>query len=154
MAMAEVELVCSTCGKTFTHRQKRYNRADADQYEEWARAHIDTCPDCFRAQKQKEKELEAAARSSQLPQLQGSEKQVAWANSIRNKMISENQVAKGLIDGEFENPDGSVLTFQQAQEFWVGAEFEESEKKTVDTVIKLFTETQAKWFIDHRFDRF
>lgn len=154
MAMAEVELVCSTCGKTFTHRQKRYNRADADRYEEWARAHIDTCPDCFRAQKQKEKELEAAARSSQLPQLQGSKKQVAWANSIRNKMISENQVAKGIIDGEFQNQDGTALTFQQAQEFWTGAEFTEAKQKAVDTVIKLFTETQAKWFIDHRFDRF
>lgn len=154
MAMAEVELVCSTCGKTFTHRQKRYNRADADQYEDWARAHIDTCPDCFRAQKQKEKELEAAARSSQLPQLQGSEKQVAWANSIRNKMISENEVAKGIIDGEFQNPDGSVLTFQQVQEIWSVGDFRPEDKKTVDTVIKLFTETQAKWFIDHRFDRF
>ena len=153
MAMAEVELVCSTCGKTFTHRQKRYNRADADQYEEWARAHIDTCPDCYRAQQQKEKALETA-RSSQLPQLQGSDKQVAWANSIRNKMISENQVAKGLIDGEFENPDGSVLTFQQAQEIWSVGDFSPEDKKTVDSVIKLFTEPQAKWFIDHRFDRF
>lgn len=104
-------------------------------------------------QQQKEKALEAA-RSSQLPQLLGSEKQVAWANSIRNKMISKNQVAKGLIDGEFENPDGSVLTFQQAQEFWTGAEFTEAKQKAIDTVIKLFTETQAKWFIDHRFDRF
>ena len=154
MAMAEVELVCSTCGKTFTHRKKRYNRADADQYEEWARAHIDTCPDCFRAQQQKEKELEAAARSSQLPQLQGSEKQVAWANAIRNKMISENQVAKGIIDGEFENPDGSALTFQQAKEIWSVGGIHPREQKTVDSVIKQFTEIQAKWFIDHRFDRF
>lgn len=154
MAMAEVTLVCSTCGKTFTHRQKRYNRADADQYEDWARAHIDTCPDCFRAQQQqKEKALEAA-RSSQLPQLQGSEKQVAWANAIRNKMISENQVAKGIIDGEFKNPDGSALTFQQAKEIWSVGGFTPENKKTVGSVIKLFTETQAKWFIDHRFDRF
>lgn len=154
MAMAEVTLVCSTCGKTFTHRQKRYNRADADQYEDWARAHIDTCPDCFRAQQQQKEAERVAARSQQLPQLQGSEKQVAWANSIRNKMISENQVAKGIIDGEFENPDGSVLTFRQAQEIWSVGEFSPENKKTVDTVIKLFTETQAKWFIDHRFDRF
>lgn len=154
MAMAEVELVCSTCGKTFTHRKKRYNRADADQYEEWARAHIDTCPDCFRAKQQKEKELEAAARSSQLPQLQGSEKQVAWANTIRDKMISENQLAQGIRDGEFINPDGTTLTFQQAQEFWATVDFTPEEKTTADAVIKLFTETQAKWFIDHRFDRF
>lgn len=154
MAMAEVELVCSTCGKTFTHRKKRYNRADADQYEEWARAHIDTCPDCFRAQQQKEKELEAAARSSQLPQLQGSEKQVAWANTIRDKMISENQLAQGIRDGEFINPDGTTLTFQQAQEFWATADCTPEQKSAADAIIKLFTETQAKWFIDHRFDRF
>lgn len=153
MAMAEVELVCSTCGKTFTHRKKRYNRADADQYEEWARAHIDTCPDCFRAQQQKEKELEAAARSSQLPQLQGSEKQVAWANTIRDKMISENHLARGIRDGEFINQDGTTLTFQQAQEFWATADSTPEQKSAADAIIKLFTETQAKWFIDHRFDR-
>lgn len=69
-------------------------------------------------------------------------------------MISENQVAKGIIDGEFQNHDGSVLTFRQAQEIWSVGEFSPEGKKTVDAVIKLFTETQAKWFIDHRFDRF
>lgn len=154
MAMATVTLVCSTCGKTFTHRQKRYNRTDADQYEKWAREHIDTCPDCLRAQRQREKRELAESRSQQLPQLQGTEKQVAWANTIRDKMISANQLARGIRDGEFPNPDGSALTFQQAQEFWATVGFTPEQQKTADAVIKLFAETQAKWFIDHRFDRF
>lgn len=154
MAKARATCTCKTCGATFTQEAIKRNRSEADSWEAWAAENIDTCPGCFRAQQQKEKELEAAARSSQLPQLQGSEKQVAWANAIRNKMISENQVAKGIIDGEFQNPDGSVLTFRQAKEIWSVGEFTPENKKTVDSVIKLFTETQAKWFIDHRFDRF
>ena len=76
-----------------------------------------------------------AARSQQLPQLQGSEKQVAWANAIRDKMISENQLAQGIRDGEFLNPDGTVLTFQQAQEFWATVDFTPEEKTTADAVI-------------------
>lgn len=154
MAKARVTCTCKICGATFTRETIKRNRAEADSWEAWAAENIDTCPSCYRAEKKQKEAEHVAARSQQLPQLQGSEKQVAWANSIRNKMISENQVAKGIIDGEFQNPDGSVLTFQQAQELWTGAEFTEAEKKTVDTVIKLFTETQAKWFIDHRFDRF
>lgn len=153
MAKARATCTCKTCGATFTRETIKRNRSEADSWEAWAAENIDTCPGCFRAQQQKEKELEAAARSSQLPQLQGSEKQVAWANAIRNKMISENQVAKGIIDGEFQNPDGSVLTFRQAKEIWSVGEFTPENKKTVDSVIKLFTETQAKWFIDHRFDK-
>lgn len=154
MAKARATCTCKTCGATFIRETIKRSRSEADSWEAWAAENIDTCPDCYRAQQQKKEKSLEAARNQQLPQLLGSEKQVAWANAIRNKMISENQVAKGIIDGEFENPDGSVLTFQQAQELWTGAEFTESEKKTVDSVIKLFTETQAKWFIDHRFDRF
>lgn len=154
MAKAIATCTCKTCGATFTRETIKRSRSEADSWEAWAVENIDTCPDCYRAQQQqKEKALEAA-RSSQLPHLQGSEKQVAWANAIRNKMISENQVAKGIIDGEFQNPDGSALTFQQAKEIWSVGGFTPESKKTVDTVIKLFTETQAKWFIDHRFDRF
>ncbi len=154
MAKARVTCTCKICGATFTRETIKRNRAEADNWEAWAAENIDTCPGCFRAQQQKEKELEAAARSSQLPQLQGSEKQVAWANTIRDKMISENQLAQGIRDGEFINQDGTTLTFQQAQEFWATADSTPAQQAAADAVIKLFTETQAKWFIDHRFDRF
>jgi len=48
------------------------------------------CPDCYRAEKQKEREQEneRAAKLSKLlgfSQLEGTEKQVAWANSLRQK---------------------------------------------------------------------
>ena len=48
------------------------------------------CPDCYRAKKQEEREQEneRAAKLSKLlgfTQLEGSVKQVAWANSIRQK---------------------------------------------------------------------
>lgn len=153
MAKARVTCTCKACGATFTRETIKRNRAEADSWEAWAAENIDTCPSCYKAEKQQKEAERVAARSQQLPQLEGSEKQVSWANAIRDKMISENQVAKGIIDGEFQNPDGSVLTFRQAQEIWSVGEFSPGDKKTVDTVIKLFTETQAKWFIDHRFDK-
>lgn len=154
MVKARATCTCKICGATFTRETIKRNRAEADSWEAWAAENIDTCPDCYRAEKKQKEAERVASRSQQLPQLQGSEKQVAWANTIRNKMISENKVAKGIVDGEFQNPDGSVLTFQQAKEIWSVGEFSPENKKTVDSVIKLFTETQAKWFIDHRFDRF
>lgn len=153
MAKAKATCTCKTCGATFTRETIKRNRSEADSWEAWAAENIDTCPSCYRAEKKQKEAERVAARSQQLPQLQGSEKQVAWANTIRDKIISENQVAKGIVDGEFQNPDGSVLTFRQAQEIWSVGEFSPENKKTVDTVIKLFTETQAKWFIDHRFDK-
>lgn len=154
MAKARVTCTCKICGATFTRETIKRNRAEADNWDAWAAENIDTCPDCFRAEKKQKEAERVAARSQQLPQLQGSEKQVAWANTIRDKMISENQLAQGIRDGEFINPDGTTLTFQQAQEFWATVDFTPEEKTTADAVIKLFTETQAKWFIDHRFDRF
>lgn len=48
MAMAEITCTCATCGKDFLHRKKLYNRREADKYEEWAKYHIDECPDCYR----------------------------------------------------------------------------------------------------------
>lgn len=154
MAKARVTCTCKTCGATFTKETIKRNRAEADSWEAWAAENIDICPDCYRAEKKQKEAERVAARSQQLPQLQGSEKQVAWANTIRDKMISENQLAQGIRDGEFINPDGTVLTFQQAQEFWATVDFTPEQQVAADAVIKLFTETQAKWFIDHRFDRF
>jgi len=57
------------------------------------------CPDCYRAEKQeaREQENERAAKLSKslgFAQLEGSEKQVAWANSIRQK-VYENMCKTG-----------------------------------------------------------
>lgn len=64
------------------------------------------CPECYKKQLQEEKERknkEAAEKSAEmeLPELTGTEKQVAWANSIRINVISDmstkiNKLAEAL----------------------------------------------------------
>jgi hypothetical protein len=64
------------------------------------------CPDCYRAQKEKEKKeaeekASAEAKDIGLADLQGSEKQIAWANKIRLSAI-EN------LNNEIKSSDGRV----------------------------------------------
>lgn len=48
MAMARAICICSTCGKEFTKTKQCRNRSEADNFEKWAKDHIDTCPDCYK----------------------------------------------------------------------------------------------------------
>ena len=94
MAMAKIEIRCEECGCTFTHTHKCYNRDAANSYEDWAREHITVCPSCYGAAKRAEERArqDAAAEKGMqaisengiaLPELTGTEKQIAWANKIR-----------------------------------------------------------------------
>lgn len=81
MAMARVTITCSRCGKEFEIKKKCWNRNDANSFVEWAENNIDLCRDC-------ERELEyqqAAEETKDLPNLDGTEKQVRWATVIRAK---------------------------------------------------------------------
>lgn len=97
MAKATITCRCKICGKTFEHTKDCYNRADANAYEQWAEQNITVCPACYAASKK------AAARSKldayiaenfgaehPLPEISGvSEKQIAYAASLRSKLIGE-----------------------------------------------------------------
>ena len=85
------------------------------------------CPDCYREMKQEERKqenerAEMLAKSLGFSQLEGSEKQVAWANSIRQKAY------ENICKLEPEHPSyGYTL------------------------VVKVLSlEVSAKWWIDHR----
>lgn len=89
MAIGEVDLVCKTCGKSFTKRCEKRNRREADSWEVWAESAITECPDCFRAQKEAAEleEIEDMIKKYNLVDLNGTEKQVAWAKKIRNEFV-------------------------------------------------------------------
>ena len=58
------------------------------------------CPECAAAQRaKKDKEAAATAKASGLPDLEGSEKQVAWATRFRQNAINE---FAGWGDEDFE----------------------------------------------------
>ena len=106
---------CDKCGKEFTVELfgKHSEREWKLEHNNWE------CDDCYKA----EKEAETAKKSEGLPELQGTEKQVAWAVSLRLNAIKE-------VKDWFEDED-------------------EAEKLDA-AMAKLTTETSAVWFIENR----
>lgn len=101
---------------------------------EWLESVV--CPECFRAEKEKEKaaarqkaDAEAQKLTSEagFPALTGSEKQVKWANTIRAELWK--------LLGDADEPDPA-------------------DQETLEALEKIrkrfFAETSAKWWIDHR----
>jgi len=125
MAQARIEIICTECGCKFTHRKSCYNRDDATRYEEWARDHITTCPECYsKAMRAKERakldaqtaEANKAIEGMEFPALTGTDKQIAWASDIRARAAATCKAAGGNA------------------KFW-----------------ELFnSRTEAKWWIDNR----
>ena len=92
MAIAKARCTCKSCGNTFEFRKKCLNRSAADSFEKWAVENITECSDCkaARIQSAHDAENEEAAKTAMemgYPVLNGTERQVSWANSIREKII-------------------------------------------------------------------
>lgn len=47
MAKATARCTCKYCGAEFTKTAIKYNRREADSWEEWAVEHFDECPSCY-----------------------------------------------------------------------------------------------------------
>lgn len=127
--------------------------------EYWERNGL--CSECYRKQ-----QLEAATKKAGemgLPELQGTEKQVAWAQKIRFTMIGAIQdtinmerFAKGFNAKIAElGRDGFIAEIEKTIK-------DENQKKSaierfkkycynIDRLAAVKTETSAKWFIDNRF---
>lgn len=98
---------------------------DRDSKFAWMQDHV--CPDCFKAQKEKERankekerqpEIQAEnqlaeifSQEMSLPSLCGSEKQIAWAQSIRRT------VYRGLIDPPPEVID--LMGLEPSAKWWI-----------------------------------
>ncbi len=82
------------------------------------------CPDCFKKDvEKKNKEAAEEAKEMELPELKGSEKQIAWANSIRVEAI---------------NKINDLLEQAPKKDF------------IIDTLNYIMTKTNARYFIDNR----
>lgn len=131
MAKATAICTCEKCGNTFKREKICYNRAEANSFEVWAVANCTECPDCYKERKQAEREtenkaVEEKASELSLPELSGSPKQIAWASTIRAKIIV-------------------ALNEQKADEA-----HQEALKDFIAWVISSYTD--ARYWIDHRFD--
>lgn len=123
MAIASVTLKCTVCGKEFEIRKNCFNRSDADSYEEWAKDHIDTCPECKKAARIAAEEDKVGEWKT--VELTGSEKQIKWANDLRRECII------ALLNYAKPDTDAKRERFQQV-------------------VDALNTKTESRWWIDNR----
>lgn len=86
MTIARVELICKDCGKTFEMTRKFHNSRQAQEWEDFMRDAKDyRCRDChFKAENKRKAGL---VKDCELVPLEGSEKQIAWAEGIRGKFV-------------------------------------------------------------------
>ena len=112
------------------------------------------CPECYKKhlEEEREKENKKAAEESkemELLELTGSEKQVAWANTLRLRFIER-------FEDEFKNLNKKEIHFIVERILSNRDDFSKKEIKDmlekVDDILEyiLTTKTQAKYFIDNR----
>ena len=108
------------------------------------------CPECYKKlveekRIQKNEEALKLTEEMDLPKLSGSEKQIAWATTIRIDLLDKIQ---GRVDHASKREE---------------AETDEEKKKLLRDHIELFvnfieyfitSKTKASWFIDHRYETF
>jgi len=103
------------------------------------------CPECYKQylEKQREKEILEAkekAEEMELPELTGTEKQVAWAITLRDQLI--NKFNKAMNDEDYME---YVIRFNPRNQHIT----REDMIKIIDYIIE--NETDAKFYIDTRF---
>lgn len=136
MAKARATCTCATCGKVFEVTTIRQNTREASSFEKWAEANITECRDCEAkriAEKRAEESAQAAENANERgwPELQGTEKQVAWANTLREQELAEYiERAKALQRNESRRAKGELII------------------AAIEYTIK--TKVKASWWIDNR----
>lgn len=106
MAIARATCKCATCGKEFEKTTVKRNGKEADSWEKWAAKNFDECDECRQKRIQEERAAEnmnaaKAAEDLGLPKLDGSEKQVAWAETIRIQFI--RMMDEGIQEAKEDN---------------------------------------------------
>lgn len=165
MAVAKVICTCDTCGKEFEYRRKGLaNRAAADSFEEWAKDHINECPDCRAKRKLEEAKAQAVEDAKlvenydiTLPELKGSEKQIKWATDIRAKFLAETikdkiYDVKKVQSYAMKNIPDDFKKQLNDQGMTVDEYLEAMKKKSyIKKIMIMTTESSASEIIDNRF---
>lgn len=138
MAKARVIIVCKKCGEKFTWSKDCSNREEANKAEEWAVKNIEECPDCtFKAKiKYENQKAQELTEELQLPKLEGSEKQITWANTIRIKFIEYYNRVKSLpstktnkqICENFED----IIQKEITAKYWIDNRYSNIEDLTIN----------------------
>ena len=150
MAKASVVCTCKLCGLTFRKEATKTSRKEADSWESWAKDYFDECPDCAKrrvaGEHQKTYETSKPSDESLVDQgyksLQGSDKQIAWATSIRVTQV-------GRLETYFSKLEAKVEKAEKNQEITEAQKAEVLKNiKTVRDFVKI--QANSGWWIEHK----
>lgn len=149
MARGIATCTCKTCGGTFEKIEFRQNRAAADSWVEWAESYYDECTACYKERqkaKRDEENRKAAelAAEANLPELSGTERQVAWANTIRQQVIDfidgqMDKAIKHMARDKEDDLEDRVKSWEEGLDMMA---------RTREYIVSTYT--RASWWIDHR----
>ena len=128
-----------TCGHT-SIEQIYGKTSEHDRKVAWYESH--PCWECAKAQEASD--AKATSESQGLPALTGSEKQIAWAMSIRLDVLdalANCDVVKQIID----RPTDEVMADSK-----IAPPAKAALPRLVEVATKIRGETSAKWWIDNR----
>lgn len=111
------------------------------------------CPDCYKTQKeserrQKDEQAKQFTDSMGLPKLSGSEKQIAWAESIRAEKLPK---AKTAIDKMVTDAEGLKKFTDDPDKLSRLTELDTARRKLSNGFLENITnQASAKWWIDNK----
>ena len=119
MAKAEAYCTCTKCGAKFIRIGYQTSVKAANEWKEWAEGYFDTCNDCYQAEKEEKenKKHQEMVDEYSLPDLSGTEKQIAWANKIRDEKIEGCVQFLSRLDTEAKTKENYVEVEQYTQRF-------------------------------------
>lgn len=132
-----MKFICEICKNEYG--RPTYTSRDSKSTKEYWRNLEGTehgkCTECYKKEKQEEKEREAAkaaeyAKEKDLPELTGSEKQIAWATELRNKFVKASE--------EMSEKRKEEMAKLAGMEYPV----------VIDRIIK--SKTESHWWIENR----
>lgn len=135
--MAKYEINYS-CGHS--ERVELYGKhSERESRIEWLQRGV--CKDCYRAQQEKARATESAAAAevakiNGLPELIGSPKQIAWAETIRKNALNDPRNTIPCVP--YDLPDDKKRAAEDCRAIMIAAR------------MRLENESSAKWWIDNR----
>jgi len=158
--MAKTTRTCPACNEatiTFTAR----NRKEVERYADWKIEHGHVCDACLKRQREAEaaKAAEANAEAG-LPALQGTEKQIAWAERIRAEILGiVESLAKATAMLREGDVDAARAAYRQVPALWHPQHLDfsdfnvdkDGQAEIVLALAKLIRQVRdAGWWIDNR----
>ena len=141
MILAHATCTCKRCGKTFERESRWWNDQKAREWVEWAEKNITLCPECrcddYVAGAAK---LAREASAIGLPALQGSAKQITWAEYIRAELLeSAEEYLKDNWNMTSMLDDAAVKVHNEKVLHVLG-----------QILVQIRQEPRAAWWISHR----